>query len=199
MKTIAIIGRSGCGKSQVTAHYATLGYPVADADAVARQVLAPGSPCLGALCHRFGADILDDSGALRRRLLADRAFATPQGTRDLSEITHPAIVRRLRAAKAQAMQAGAALFFVDGAVILGSPFEPECDGVMLVAAPLEVSVQRICQRDGISPKMARRRLAAQPSEQWLRARADHILENDADLPALMARADAALDFWNNRG
>ncbi len=199
MKTIAITGRSGCGKSQVTAYFVSLGYPVVDADIVAREVMEPGSPCLPLLCRRFGQDILDESGNLRRRLLADRAFATPEGTQDLTNITHPEITRRMIEAKHRAEQAGAELFFADGAVILGSPFEQECDGVLLVATPMETSVQRICQRDGISAEMARRRLNAQPSEQWLRSRADYVLENDADLSALKARADAALEFWKNRG
>lgn len=192
MKTIGITGRSGCGKSAVTARYAALGYPTADADAVSREILAPGSPCLAALCRAFGPDILAPDGSLRRRMLADLAFATPEGTAALSAITHPEIVRRLRAAADAARQAGAALFFVDGAAILGSPFEKDCDGILLVSAPYEQSVERICRRDGISPEMARRRLAAQPPEEWLRGFAQAEIRNDAGPQELAARADAAL-------
>lgn len=199
MKTIAITGRSGCGKSQVTAYFASLGYPIVDADAIARNVMEPGSSCLPLLCKRFGMDILADDGSLRRRLLADRAFATPQGTQDLTDITHPEIIQRMISAKHRAMQSGAELFFADGAVILGTAFEKECDGILLVVAPLETSIQRICQRDGISPQMARRRLDAQPSEDWLRSRADYVLENNADLAALKAQADAALNYCIRRG
>ena len=198
MKTVAITGRSGCGKSQVTAHYAALGYPIADADLVAREVLMPGSPCIAQLCSRFGDDILDTEGNLQRRLLADRAFATPEGTADLTSITHPEIIRRLMDAKHRAKESGAEIFFVDGAVILNSAFEKECDGIMLVATPLETSVQRICARDQISPEMARRRLDAQPSEKWLRSRSDYGLENDSDIETMIERADEALQFWKNK-
>ena len=192
MKTIGITGRSGCGKSAVTAHYAALGCPTVDADAVSRQILLPGSPCLAALCEVFGGDILTPDGQLRRRLLADRAFATPEGTQALTAITHPAIVGRLRAKAEQARRAGASLFFADGAVILGSPFEQDCDGILLVTAPYEQSVARICRRDGISPEMARRRLDAQPAEDWLRRFASIELRNDGTLETLLLRADAAL-------
>lgn len=192
MKTIGITGRSGCGKSAVTARYAALGYPTADADAVSREILAPGSPCLAALCGAFGPDILAPDGSLRRRMLADLAFATPEGTAALSAITHPEIVRRLRAAANAARQSGAALFFVDGAAILGSPFEKDCDAILLVSAPYEQSIERICRRDGISPEMARRRLNAQPSEEWLRGFAQAEIRNDAGPGELAARADAAL-------
>ncbi len=193
VKTIGITGRSGCGKSAVTAHYAVLGWPTIDADAVSRQILLPGSPCLAALCEAFGSDILAPDGRLRRRLLADRAFATPEGTQTLTAITHPAIIGRLRRAAEAARQAGASLFFADGAVILGSPFEKDCDGILLVTAPYEQSVARICRRDGISPEMARRRLDAQPAEDWLRGFASAELRNDDTLETLLRRADAALE------
>lgn len=192
MKTIGITGRSGCGKSAVTARYAALGWPTADADAVSREILTPGSPCLAALCKAFGDDLLAPDGRLRRRLLADRAFATPGGTAALSAITHPAIVQRLRQAANAARQAGSPLFFVDGAVILDSPFEADCDAILLVTAPYETSVSRICARDGISPAMARRRLDAQPAEELLRARAGFELCNDGDPARLIRRADALL-------
>ena len=84
MKIIGITGRSGCGKSSVTKFLAAQGYPCIDADRIAREVLQKGSPCLPVLQERFGSDILDEQGELRRRLLADRAFATPEGTRFLT-------------------------------------------------------------------------------------------------------------------
>lgn len=95
MKIVGITGRSGCGKSSATKFLAGQGYPCIDADLIARQILLPGSPCLAALRERFGDDILDTNGTLQRRLLADRAFATPEGTRALTDITQPEILRRI--------------------------------------------------------------------------------------------------------
>ena len=99
MITLGITGRSGCGKSTVTAVFAGHGVPLADADQISREILLPGSPLLPALAERFGADILKADGTLDRRLLADRAFATPEGKAALDGLTHPEIVRRIRAAK----------------------------------------------------------------------------------------------------
>ena len=92
MKVIAITGRSGSGKSTVSAYYGSLGYPVLDADRTAREVTRPGGPCLAQLCDAFGSDILLPDGTLDRGCLAARAFATPEGTRRLTDITHPAIL-----------------------------------------------------------------------------------------------------------
>lgn len=190
MITVGITGRSGCGKSTVTACFAARGVPVADADQISRQVLQPGSPVLAQLAARFGGDILSGEGVLDRRLLADRAFATPEGKADLDAITHPAIVRRIEAARQTAQAAGSPLFVIDGAVLVGSVIDGIWDRLIVVTAPYEVSVARIVARDGIRPEMARRRLDAQLPEAALAARADIVLANDGTQEQLRRQAGA---------
>ena len=68
MITLGITGRSGCGKSTVTAVFAAHGVPLVDADQISREILLPGSPLLPVLARRFGADILYADGSLNRRL-----------------------------------------------------------------------------------------------------------------------------------
>ena len=190
MITVGITGRSGCGKSTVTACFAARGVPVADADQISRQVLQPGSPVLAQLAARFGGDILSGEGVLDRRLLADRAFATPEGKADVDAITHPAIVRRIEAARQAAQAAGSPLFVIDGAVLVGSVIDGIWDRLIVVTAPYEVSVARIVARDGIRPEMARRRLDAQLPEAALAARADIVLANDGTQEQLRRQAGA---------
>ncbi len=188
MITLGITGRSGCGKSTVTAVFAAHSVPLADADQISREILLPGSPLLPALAERFGGDILAADGTLNRRLLADRAFATPEGKAALDGLTHPEIVRRIRAAKQAALASGAPLFVLDGAVIVGTAAQAECDRLCVVTAPFETSVSRIMARDGISAEMAARRLNAQTPEETLTAQADYVLRNDTDLARLQAAA-----------
>ena len=188
MITLGITGRSGCGKSTVTAVFAAHSVPLADADQISREILLPGSPLLPALAERFGGDILAADGTLNRRLLADRAFATPEGKAALDGLTHPEIVRRIRAAKQAALASGAPLFVLDGAVIVGTAAQAECDRLCVVTAPFETSVSRIMARDGISAEMAARRLNAQTPEETLTAQADYVLCNDTDLARLQAAA-----------
>ena len=187
MKIVGITGRSGCGKSSATKFLAGQGYPCIDADLIARQILLPGSPCLAALRQRFGDDILDTNGTLQRRLLADRAFATPEGTRALTDITQPEILRRIEEELTIARASGAAIAFVDGAVIVGTPFQARCDALLLITAPYEISVARICTRDNISPEMARRRLDAQTPLETLRAAATREIVNDGTPEQLEAK------------
>lgn len=188
MITLGITGRSGCGKSTVTAVFAAHSVPLADADQISREILLPGSPLLPALAERFGGDILAADGTLNRRLLADRAFVTPEGKAALDGLTHPEIVRRIRAAKQAALASGAPLFVLDGAVIVGTAAQAECDRLCVVTAPFETSVSRIMARDGISAEMAARRLNAQTPEETLTAQADYVLRNDTDLARLQAAA-----------
>ena len=198
MMTLGITGRSGCGKSTVTAVFAARGIPLADADQLSREILLPGSPLLPQLAECFGADVIKEDGTLNRRLLADRAFATPEGKAALDALTHPEIVHRIRAAKQAAQQAGAKLFVLDGAVIIGTAAEAECDKLCVVTAPFEVSVERIAARDGISPEMARR-LNAQTPEAVLTAKADYILPNTSTREALAKAANRLCDALIGEG
>lgn len=190
---IAVTGRSGSGKSTVSAYYGSLGYPVLDADRTAREVTRPGGPCLAQLCETFGSDILLPDGTLDRSRLAARAFATPEGTRRLTDITHPAIIRELLEGVAAVQGTGVPFIFVDGAVIVGEAFEQYCDVIIVVTAPEREAVSRIMLRDGISKCAAHTRLAAQATEDVLCAAADYIIANTADGRHLRAEAQAVLD------
>ena len=118
--------------------------------------------------------------------------ATPEGTAALTDITQPEILRRIDAALDEARRGGANLAFVDGAVIVGTPFEARCDALILVTAPYETSVARICARDGITPEMARRRLDAQTPLETLRAAATHEVVNDGTADQLADKMHAVL-------
>ena len=170
-----------------------------DADQISREILLPGSPLLPVLAQRFGADILYADGSLNRRLLADRAFAAPEGKAALDSLVLPEIIRRVCRLKQAAREAGAPLFVIDGAVIVGTDAEKECDHLCVVTAPFATSVARIAARDGIAPEMAARRLNAQTPEEVLLARADLVLRNDADLASLEAAAAALCEQLQAEG
>ena len=132
-----------------------------------------------ALAMQFGIESIPTLLVFRNGQLVNRSIGL---------VSQPEILRRIDAALDEARRGGADLAFVDGAVIVGTAAQAECDRLCVVTAPFETSVARIVARDGISPEMAARRLNAQTPERTLTAQADYTLHNDAGLEALQAAA-----------
>src|SRR5687767_12231143 len=91
MKVYGLTGGIGSGKSSVARMLRELGYPVVDADEIAREVVQPGTPALAELTASFGDEILDERGELDRKRLGARVFADEEARRRLNAITHPRI------------------------------------------------------------------------------------------------------------
>ena len=141
-----------------------------------------------------GGDTLAEAIRTERQRQVEAKLTPPEiaGKLDVSKIrrfVESEAFARIRAAKQAAQEAGAPLFVLDGAVIVGTAAQAECDRLCVVTAPFETSVARIVARDGIAPEMACRRLNAQTPEAELTAQADYVLHNDADLAALQAAAE----------
>ncbi|MET0093863.1 MAG: dephospho-CoA kinase, partial [Sedimenticola sp.] len=96
MFTVGLTGGIGSGKSVVTRRFADLGVPVIDADLVAREVVEPGQPALAEITARFGSQLLDDEGKLRRKALREIVFNNNKARADLEAILHPRIRQRMQ-------------------------------------------------------------------------------------------------------
>lgn len=192
MLIVGVTGRSGSGKTLVARHCAALGYPMADGDEISRRVTGPGSPGLAKLAAAFGPQILDANGSLLRRKLGMLAFASPEKTALLMQITHPFIMAEFLRLAQQAKEEGAKLFFLDGAAIVGSAFQRECDKLVVVTCSRKLAISRIILRDGISKTAAAQRLAAQIPEKVLLAAADYIIENNRDEAALHHKTEVVV-------
>ena len=192
MKVIGITGTSGSGKSTVSGWLREWGYPVLDGDAISRELATPGSPYVEALVREFGPGICDESGALARQVLGLRVFADPEGLRRLTEITTPLILAELRRRIEAARRQGFSVVFLDGALIIDTPFEALCDKILLVEGDRAGQIERIARRDGISLDAARQRLDSQQSSEKLRRRADYLLENRGTLEELRGKTEQIL-------
>ncbi len=192
---IAITGRSGSGKSAVSRYYTALGQTVLDADAISREVLYADEDVRRALLLHFGTGILADDEAqpamarIAPKRLAAAAFENAQSANALTQITHPAIVKRILAL---AQEENKPLVFVDGAVIIGAMLERYCKRFIVITAPQEDMIKRIVSRDAITRESAMRRLSVQLSQEEMCARADFIIENFQDEAQLLQNAQAVL-------
>lgn len=192
--TTFLAGGIASGKSTVARLLHDRGAWLCDLDQVSREVLEAGSPVLESIAAEFGDDLVDwDTGELNRGELAVRAFATPEDTARLEAIEMPAIRERLAAILTSSSCSGAEPKLTIVEVPLLDRVEdllPLADDVLVVMAPLALRRERAIGR-GMTGEDFDARAARQPSDEYLRAHATHVIENDADAAAL----EAAVDVW----
>ena len=187
---IGLTGGIASGKSALEKAFAAHGVVVADADLIARQVVAPGEPALAAVVEHFGTDVLQADGQLDRAALRVRVFGDPDQRGALEAILHPAIRARLeaicRAAPGPYAIAMVPLLTEGG----GRAAYPWLHRILVVDTPAAVQKARLMQRDGIDATLADQVMAAQASRAQRLALADDIVVNDGDIHHLQHAADA---------
>lgn len=187
MYLVGLTGGIGSGKSTVAARLIERGAILIDADAIAREVVEPGTPGLSAVVERFGPEILDGEGNLDRDALGAIVFADSAARKDLEAITHPLI----GAVMAERMAEHAA---TDKIVVLDVPLlveggRSDFSSMVLVATHPDTQVHRLVSLRGMSEDDARARIAAQAPLDDKLARADHVIWNEATLDELTERTD----------
>jgi dephospho-CoA kinase len=182
---VGLTGGIGAGKSEVTKRFAALGATIIDADALAREVVATGTPGLNAVIAEFGTEMLGSDGGLDREKLASVVFSDEAARLRLNAIVHPLIAERVADLMATAQRDRP-----DGVVLNDVPLIAESgvagryDVVVVVDAPAEVQFDRLTRLRGMTEDAARARMAAQTTREQRRAIADHVIVNDGDLGAL---------------
>lgn len=198
MLLIGLTGGIGSGKSTVSALLAERGAVVIDADAIVHELQAPGQPVLAAMVERFGPEILDETGALRRQAVADIVFNDTQALADLGAIVHPAVHAEIE--RRMAEQVG-----TDNVVILDVPLLVESGrddmaGLLVVDVDPEIAIARLVEHRGFSEADARARVARQASREQRVAKADVVLDNSGTVADLERQvADAWIWISSLRG
>lgn len=191
VRVFGLTGGLGSGKSTVAAHYRSRGLPVIDADALAREVVTPGSAALAEIAREFGPDVLAGA-ALDRPRLAALVFGDPAARQRLEGITHPRI-QALRDARLRELEArGEPLVCYEVPLLFEKGLEAGLRPVVVVSAPEALQLERARERDGATDAMTRARLAAQLPLADKAARADFVIDNSGPLAATLAQADAVL-------
>ena len=199
MKMIALTGGIASGKSTIGKRFAELGAVHIDADQLAREAVAVGSPGLAQIRARFGDAVIQADGALDRPALGALVFGRDAELADLNAIVHPE-VRRLFAARceqARAMDPEAVvvyeipLFVETLAAAAADPAgAPAWDLVVVADAPSEHRVARLQELRGQSEAEARSRIASQASDDERRAVADVLIDTSGSESETLAQVDA---------
>ena len=180
MKSVALTGGIGSGKSTVASLLAERGAYVVDADAIAREVVRPGEPALRQIAQEFGSEVLAPDGSLDRGALASVVFGDSAALARLNAITHPRIAQRSAELTASAPADALVVYDMPLLVEQGPEALVGWDAVVVVDAPDEVRLERLVTR-GLDRADAQRRMAAQASREERLAAADVVIDNGRDL------------------
>jgi dephospho-CoA kinase len=192
MYSVGLTGNVAAGKSAVLAHFRAWGATVSDADVLAREAVAPGTPGLAAVVARFGGAILAADGTLDRAALRRRVMADSAERAALNAIVHP-LVQRRRDELARAAAAGGDLITVADVPLLFEVRDPaDFDAVVLVDAPEDERHRRLMRDRALSPADADALIRAQSPSGAKRPRSTFVIDNTGTLADLRS---AALAVW----
>ncbi|NLY95561.1 MAG: dephospho-CoA kinase [Myxococcales bacterium] len=188
---LGLTGGIACGKSTVAKLFREHGVEIVDADQVARDVVAKGTPGLAAIVEAFGDEVLLPDGTLDRKKLGAIVFADPEKRKQLEAITHPLIAREGMRQLMELQKSGAPYLLYEAALLVEGGTYKNFPGLIVVTSSPEVQLRRLMARDASTEEEARARIASQLPLREKEALADIVIRNDGDLHALREAVDDA--------
>ncbi|MCX5260159.1 dephospho-CoA kinase [Streptomyces canus] len=185
MLKVGLTGGIGAGKSEVSRLLVEHGAVLIDADRIAREVVAPGTPGLAAVVEAFGEDVLAEDGGLDRPKLGSIVFSDPDRLAVLNSIVHPLVGARSRELESAAAED--AVVVHDVPLLAENALAPLYDLVVVVDASPETQLDRLVRLRGMSEQDARARMAAQATREKRLEIADIVIDNDVPLEELRRR------------
>ena len=183
---LGITGGTGCGKTTLLQCISEKGGLILDCDAIYHRLLKTDTAMLSAIEARFPGVV--ENGVLLRKKLGNIVFSDEKALFDLNKITHAAIKVEVM----RMLDENPKLAAIDAIGLFEGELAELCDTTVTVTAPVEARVQRLMQRDGISEEYARKRIAAQRSNEEFSALCQHTLENNGNLCEFHAKCLAFL-------
>lgn len=178
---VGLTGGIGSGKSEVSARFEKLGILVVDADIIAREVVALGTPALTAIAIHFGNQILLHDGTLNRQKLRELIFDEPTEKSWLENLLHPIIrnetIRQLNQSKS-------AYSILSSPLLLETSQRELVDRILVVDVAEELQLARASHRDGNNLPQIKKIMATQMARAERCQKADDIIHNHGDLKEL---------------
>jgi dephospho-CoA kinase len=198
MLLVGLTGGIGAGKSTVSTLLAERGAVIVDADVIARELQAPGSPVLDRMAERFGAHVILDDGSLDRAAVAAIVFGDSDDAKtalaDLNGIVHPAMQSEIERQVTE--QADTERIVVLDFPLLGENPRDDVAATIVVDVPHEIAIERLVGFRGMDEVDARKRIASQISREDRLATATYVVDNSGDLDQL--RSEVA-GLWEQLG
>lgn len=191
MILLGLTGGIGSGKSTVSALLAQRGAVIIDADAIVKELQAPGQPLLAELAAEFGNAIINADGSLDRVALATVAFGDKEKLAALNRIVHPAVGKEMNR-RLDEQRESQNVVVLDIPLLAENPRKGLC-GVIVVDVPVDTAVARLMEFRGFAEADARGRVANQASREKRMEIADRVIDNSGDMASLEKQVD---DVWS---
>lgn len=193
---VGLTGPIGSGKSAVTKLFSRNGYKIIDADVMARKVVEKGSCALIELQKAFGDDVLNVDGTLNRKVLAQKAFSTQEGTKLLNSITHPAILKLVKDDISAFESQGFTKILYDAPLLFESGSHTLCDKIVCVIADREIRMKRVKLRDNLSESEIQDRMNRQHSDSYYETKSHYVIYNNGDFEDLRMNTQEVINALN---
>jgi dephospho-CoA kinase len=197
-RVIGLTGGIASGKSTVADMLRSLGAAIVDADLLARQVVEHGTPAAREIRKRFGDQVFAADGSLDRKALGAIVFADPEARAALGRITHPRIAMLSQQRIAELAAAGHDPVIYEAALIVENQLHHAMAGLIVVAVPEHVQLERLMARDGIDETAARERISSQLPLAEKRAVADWVVDNIGPLEDTRRQVEELWSSFSNQ-
>jgi dephospho-CoA kinase len=188
MLLVGLTGGIGTGKSTVARMLEKRGAVVFDADVLARQAVAPGTPGFDQVVERFGPNVLAPGGGLDREALASIVFSDPAARRDLEGIVHPE-VRRMFAEGCEEYRDSDRVVVFSAPLLVETGMHTAFDRLIVVSAPVATQIDRLMRDRGMAERDVQARIAAQLPLEAKAEVADILVDNEGTLEDLERRVE----------
>ncbi|MCM3611453.1 dephospho-CoA kinase [Planococcus sp. MERTA32b] len=192
---IGLTGSIASGKSTVSKMLADSGYPIIDADLVARQVVEPGSETLKQIEALFGPEAIREDGSMNRETVGTLIFSDPVKRKQLNDIIHPAIRAEMLRQRSVFMAEGYKTIVMDIPLLFESKLQHFVDKVLVVSVTEENQLARLMERNGLSEKDARARISSQLPMSVKEEGADAVIYNNGTIEETARQLAWILEQW----
>ena len=189
MKIIGLTGGIGSGKTTASQYLAEKGFPVIDADQVAREIVKPGMKATKAIELEFGSDMINPDGSLNREKLGNAVFSDNKKLIRLNKITHKEILDKIKAKILELENANTNLIFIDAPLLFETGLELMVHETWVIDAPEKLRIERVKSRDKMDDKNIKSRIANQMEQHKKNKKATVVIDNSLGMEELHKNID----------